>query len=128
MNNFDYYTDIRRFVDIAVNNQEIFFQKAKIRILNGTKVSGLGKTLQDKLSRYGFNVAEVANPKNKVQVTKTAIYVLQPDRFKETVDALQTFILGDVIPQQLFEQDTAIQETVPDIEIVIGQDYARYLP
>jgi hypothetical protein len=63
-----------------------------------------------------------------VQVTKTAIYVLQPDRFKETVDALQTFILGDVIPQQLFEQDTAIQETVPDIEIVIGQDYARYLP
>lgn len=128
VNNFDYYANIRRFVDIVTGSQEVFLQKAKISIINGTKVTGLGKTLRDKLTRFGFTIQNVSNAKSKEKIDTTTITVTEVQRFQVTLDTLKTFIIGEVISQPISSAETSIQENGPDIEIVIGQDYARYIP
>lgn len=127
--NMEYYTDIRRFVDMVTSSQEVYLEKANILISNGTKVSGLGRTLEDKLTRFGFNVVEIGNTPNKEVFEQSRIILHTPGRFQATLENLQTFILGTVVTSDA--SGTVLNGNsnglVPDIEIVIGKDYTQYL-
>ncbi len=130
VSNMEYYVDIRRFVDIVTSNQEIFLEHAPIRISNGTKVSGLGKSLKDKLSRFGFTVAEIGNTANKTLYDKTKILVSNQFKYQATIDNLKGFLGAGVVVENMDPSLTATNSNSPavEIEVIIGKDYDKYLP
>ncbi len=133
----EYYTEIRRLADILSTYQEMLIEKIPLKITNGTKVTGLGNQLKNKLSRYGFTVGDVSNLKTNEKNTATKIYVRGENEHKVTQEVLQTFLRGEVVLRRDAVLDPVLngnknqpvlQPTEPEIEIVIGPDYATYLP
>lgn len=134
----DYYNEIRRLVDIAVSTPEAFIEKPVIKISNATKVTGLGNQLKNKLARFGFTVSEVANLKTTQKITDSKIYMKGDNTFSTTLEVLQTFVKGEVLLRRPADvvnvaansnkNAPTLEAPLPDIEIVIGQDYSTYLP
>lgn len=52
---------IHQYADLIFNHREIYYNKARIQVLNATKSSGVARELANELIRFGFNVEEVSN-------------------------------------------------------------------
>jgi len=56
---------IHQYTDLVFNHREIYYETAKIEILNATKSGGIAGEVADELKRFGFVVEEIGNYENE---------------------------------------------------------------
>lgn len=125
------YDLLHQYTHIVFDLRELFLEKPKIEILNGTRQGGVAGVLASRLNRFGFNVVSVSNIKNeddpKKPIEKTTLKVYQSEEDREQVppyknqtilDALQQFVPGELVPVSGNQEVSSI-----DISIIVGKDY-----
>jgi hypothetical protein len=88
----------------------------RIGIKNGTKVSGVAKSLADKLNEEGYTASSLGNATSS---TLTSV-VYQKTAFEAIAKHIQRNMGAKMISKM-----PAVSATRPDIEIVIGEDLAK---
>jgi len=142
----DDYDILHKYTDLVFNQREIFFDPAKIQILNGTKLSGIARNAAYQLVRFGFDIETIDNllgPDGKRTTTPVSTIeyydytedsqgVVQP-KFQTTLNALSGFVKGTVSPshdaylisgegeKKVYEGGTS------NLSIVLGEDYDVFL-
>lgn len=112
----DTYESIHRYAKFLFERPEIYLEKARIEIQNGTGQSGVAGKLANRLSLYGFNVVLTGNTPNKEKFDTSQIYAYEPDKFTANLTALQEFLpIGSI--RKAPEGSVG---TESDIVIVIG--------
>ncbi|MBU0706409.1 LCP family protein [Patescibacteria group bacterium] len=99
------YELIHKYADLVFHQREIFYEPAKIEILNATKLSGIARNAAYQLIRFGFDVEEIDNyydPNDeKAYLTESIIEyhdytedahgLIQP-KYQTTLNALDSFV------------------------------------
>jgi hypothetical protein len=96
---------------------EIDRSKFTIRVLNGTKITGLAGTVNDKLKELGY---ETANPGNATNSAFTQTVV----RVKEGTEAASLLqrLIEDLAPDYQAVEGTVLDKsTIHDAEVIIGK-------
>ncbi|MFH0838478.1 MAG: LCP family protein [Patescibacteria group bacterium] len=101
----DNYELIHKYADLVFNQREIFYEPAKIEILNATRLSGIARNAAYQLVRFGFDVETIDNyygPDNEKDYLAESIIeyndytedvhgLIQP-KYQATLNALDGFV------------------------------------
>jgi anionic cell wall polymer biosynthesis LytR-Cps2A-Psr (LCP) family protein len=98
-------------------NFEVQKEQARIEVLNGTEVSGLGTLIARWISNTGGKVINVSNSREKY--TQTTIYVENLEQYGNTILEIKSVFKGKAV---VLEESFPYRHT-GDIVIVIGQDF-----
>lgn len=115
-----YYIKTRsgNFTELQNDVKNIFStevkEEAKIEVLNGGKVSGVGGKLADSLRSAGYNVINIATTKESYK--KTVIYDYSGNSKKNTLKFLKESLNAEIV-----SKTDATQKV--DISVIIGDDY-----
>jgi LCP family protein required for cell wall assembly len=130
-------TDVHRFAELVLSNQEAHKDPLTYQILNGTGANGLATETMYYMGRFGFdvvrygNAAEVPIPKTRFiprgallegQLPEDA--VAQPQ-----LEYLQKHIIpvGEIVSELPPEYAPIEWETQADVIIELGQDYVNWM-
>ena len=67
------WKQIQLFVDLLQEHREAYLARPRIRVLNAGAKPGLARKLANELTRFGFEIAEIANAENRDAPTTTVI-------------------------------------------------------
>ena len=91
----------------------------RIGIKNGTKVSGVAKSLADKLNEEGYTASSLGNATSAATVTSVEY---QKSAFEDIAKHIQKDMGAQTVSKM-----PVVSASRPDIEIVIGEDLAKKL-
>ena len=80
------YDDIQKYIKDNINSTPVSREAAPIMVLNGTEISGIGKTEAEKLTDQGFNVESIDNAPETI-TNNAEIYQIGDDN-QATADKL----------------------------------------
>lgn len=96
---------IHQYTDLVFNHREIYYEPAKIEILNATKVSGVAGGIAEDLKRFGFQVEEIGNYTDDAgeKITSPTSFIEYSDwtekpngqivvKYQPTLDVLTSFV------------------------------------
>jgi hypothetical protein len=122
--------EIHQYANLIFHHRELYYQPAKLQILNATRSSGLAGKASAVLTRYGFNVVDIGNylgPDGEKQYAEETflLYYSWGEVDEEVVPTYHASIkvLQDVLPFiPLPGNRLDLQEDV-DLTLVLGSDY-----
>lgn len=99
---------IHKYTDLIFHQREIYYEPAKIEILNATKISGIARNAAYQLIRFGFDVQEIDNyyddndekaylEKSRIEYydyTEDTDGLVQP-KYMATLNVLDSFVRAD---------------------------------
>lgn len=107
--------------DVLKETVDASQENAEIEIKNGTTIPGLAYQTSMDLKNNNFNIGKIGNAE-KQNFTKTIIYTLAPDKFKNTISFLQKEFDADVLfNYPVWMQDNNASSTA-DIIVVLGKE------
>lgn len=106
------FTELQNVVKYIFNTETS--EEAKIEVLNGSKISGLGGKLSDALKAQNYNVVNISTTKTSYK--KTVIYDYSGGEMKNTLAFLKENLDAEVITKTDTTQKV-------DISIIIGDNY-----
>ncbi|MFH1192320.1 MAG: LCP family protein [bacterium] len=107
--------------DVLAETADAAKETAEIEIMNGTKIPGLAYQASMDLKSNNFNIAKVGNAE-KQNFTKTIIYTLESDKFKNTISFLQKELDADVLFNYPVWMQESTASSTADIVIVLGKE------
>ena len=139
---------IHQYADLIFNHREIYYDKARIQVLNATKSSGVARELANELARFGFNVEDVSNYEDeegeRAYLNESRIEYSDwteakngknSPKFQSTLDVLRDFIQAPIVaspasqmlpvdpedkrPEKIFEGSGI------NVTIILGEDYEK---
>jgi LCP family protein required for cell wall assembly len=129
----DNLDQIHQYADLVLNQRDMFFNPARVEVLNATKEPGIARAKADALKRFGFNVVNIDNLLGKdgkrKNVDKSFIRYNTWDvdkdgnvipHFQSTLEALAGIVKGEPMPNDQVQPDAKA-----DISVVIGQDAVK---
>lgn len=121
------WVKLQSVINLLNTYRAVYLQKPTISVLNAGARSGTARSLAYEFSRYGFEVAEIANADIDKDLPTSVVQVrpkLNPDGSinKDVTSALESFakklpFTTGLLPSNL----PAIQQS--DITIIVGKDY-----
>lgn len=141
----DNYDAIHKYCDLIFNRREMYYDPAKIEILNATKLSGIARNLASELNRFGFEIGPIDNylgPDGKKTTLQSSMIEyhdytedaqnLATPKFASTLDALEEFFQAPEKPGKAYlageEGGKKTYESGGmNISVVLGQDYKDIL-
>lgn len=124
--------EIHRYARLLFQSREIYLEKARIEIQNGTKLSGIANKVATKLERYSLKVTSIANTPEKEQFKKTKIIFYNSENYPVTALVLPMLITaetefitetGTVATDLESEISEKLPEEAPQIIIILGDNY-----
>jgi LCP family protein required for cell wall assembly len=125
------YSQIHTFVDMHRRYTSAMINPPNVKVLNGTRTSGLAGGTKQTLKRFGFNVTEFANAEDRDQLDTTIYYTQYANQ--DSIDALKQIIPGKLIYREVPESETPVfdpetlENKLPEqfdpITIELGSDY-----
>ncbi|GEM_PF-641784 len=105
--------------DNNVPSSTIESEKAVITVLNGTKIAGLAKKMQTKLTDSALTVANIGDAQKK-GYEKTIIVVLADKPMPATLDALRKITDAEVSQEK--PEDSNLKG---DFVVIVGEDFTQ---
>lgn len=110
------YSEIQQYIRTKMPDGYIVKEKAKINLLNGTSVPGLGATKSDELKSYGYNITKVGDAPTKTY-DKTIIVDLTGNKKPYTKNYLEKRFGVKAVSKL---PDDTIQAEGADFVIILG--------
>lgn len=140
---------IHEYTDLVFNHREIYFEPAKLEVLNATKLSGIATGLAYDLKRFGFIIENVGNNLNEagekeLSPISNVIYhdwteqkngLIKP-KFQSTLEVLENFVIAQpetskhsfpVLQEDEEAEDKVYEGNGVNISIVLGDNYKEFL-
>jgi LCP family protein required for cell wall assembly len=127
------YSQIHTFINMHRENTSAMIEPPNIKVLNGTRTTGLAGGTKQTLKRFGFNVTEFANAEDRDQLTTKIFYTQYAD--EDAIDALAQIIPGELIYREaptstepVFDpvsMENKLPEDIDPITIELGEDYIQ---
>lgn len=130
--------EIHRYTRLLFQNREIYLEKAKIAIQNGTSYAGIANKIATRLNRYSIEVREISNTPQKEKYQKSKIVFINSENFPVTALVLPMLITaetefktetGTLITESRTESGAETQVEVetnrPDIILILGDDFEK---
>lgn len=137
---------IHKYTDLIFHQREIYFEPAKIEILNATKISGIARNAAYQLIRFGFDVQEIDNYYDSndekayleeslveyYDYTEEAGGLVQP-KYMTTLNVLDSFVRADerasLRAYLVTEEDgkKVYEGGRVNLSIILGDDYDVFL-
>jgi len=103
-------------------------ESAKVKVLNGTWISGLAGKMAADLEKYNFNIVSVANC-SRQNFERSVIYDLTFGAKKDSLEMLKkktganvSFTLPDWLKNDLSAEAASGTVAQPDLVLILGQD------
>jgi LCP family protein required for cell wall assembly len=95
-------------------------ENARVAVLNGSSISGLGARTADYLKSQGINVTQTGNAEQSTVYSEINFYTGKPYTVKFLVDMLQ---ISNLRIRYFFDLTKPV-----DIELIVGDDWAQKIP
>ncbi len=136
---------IHKYSDLIFNQREVYYNQARIDLLNATKLSGIARNAAYQLNRFGFNIEEIDNYRDsngekeylKESVIEYHDYTedetgLIKAKYQSTLNALDAFVKGRKTASSSYlttkEEGKKVYEGGKyNISIILGEDYDVFL-
>jgi len=137
---------IHKYTDLVFNQREMFYDPARIEVLNATKLSGIGRNTAYQLIRFGFDVEDIDNyygpDGEKAYLEESVIEysdytedkngLIQP-KYQGTLNALDGFVnAGERASRKAYLKSDEGGKKVYEggrnnLSIILGDDYDVFL-
>lgn len=111
-------SDTQLFMKLNLTHPEILNEKAQVRVLNGSKISGEASKLAARLRRLGIHVIEVGNYETDKPVFRSFARVY-PERASQMTQAVLEEMLDLYEIQKIAPEDVK-EGNLVDIDLIIG--------
>jgi len=137
---------IHKYTDLIFHQREIYYEPAKIEILNATKIPGIARNAAYQLIRFGFDVQEIDNyygpddEKAYLEESRIDYYDYTEDtgglvrpKYMTTLNALDGFVKADERASNsaylMTEEDgkKVYEGGRYNLSIILGDDYDVFL-
>ena len=118
--------DTQKFIELILEDPEIFFENTQISILNGSKMSGLAGEMQSRLRRFGLHVIDVGNYESERPVFLSFFEKLATEKKPEMVRFIKEFLeikevySGEKDTKEMDETAGGREAGLVDVRIVLG--------
>lgn len=140
------YELIHKYTDLIFHQREVFYEPAKIEILNATRLPGIARNAAYQLIRFGFDVQEIENyygPDNEkayLEESRIDYYDYTEDtgglvrpKYSDTMNALGGFVKADerASTSAYLTTEEGGQKVYEagryNLSIILGEDYDVFL-